>query len=93
MNTAHLPIEPQQKLQLGYKTNYHPESSENQAVWKSDSQGIKEPTFIQTGRRGGDAGTRKSRTSSQPHTHVCRVKIGGYTSGVRDPNSIPAHPA
>ena len=27
---------------------------ENQTVWKSDNQGVKEETFIQTGRRGGD---------------------------------------
>ena len=27
---------------------------ENQVVWKSDKQGVKEETFIQTGRRGGD---------------------------------------
>ena len=27
---------------------------ENQAVWQSDNQGVKEETFIQTGRRGGD---------------------------------------
>ena len=28
---------------------------ENQTVWKSDIQGVKEETFIQTGRRGRDA--------------------------------------
>ena len=27
---------------------------ESQTVWKSDNQGVKEETFIQTGRRGGD---------------------------------------
>ena len=30
------------------------ELTENQTVWKSDNQGDKEETFIQTGRRGGD---------------------------------------
>ena len=30
------------------------EVSENQTVWKSNNQGIKEETFIRTGRRGGD---------------------------------------
>ena len=34
--------------------NYHPEPSENQAVVKSDNQGIKEATFIQIGRSGVD---------------------------------------
>ena len=27
---------------------------ENQTVWKADNQVVKEETFIQTGRRGGD---------------------------------------
>ena len=27
---------------------------ENQTVWKSNNQGVKEETFIQTGRRGGE---------------------------------------
>ena len=27
---------------------------ENQTVWKSNNQGVKEETFIQTGRRGED---------------------------------------
>ena len=26
----------------------------NQTVWKSDNQGVKEETFIWTGRRGGE---------------------------------------
>ena len=28
--------------------------TENSTVWKSDNQGVKGETFIQTGRRGGD---------------------------------------
>ena len=28
------------------QNKYHPELSENQAVWKSNSQGVKEATFI-----------------------------------------------
>ena len=28
--------------------------TENQTVWKSDNQGVKEDTFIQTGKRGRD---------------------------------------
>ena len=30
------------------------EQPENRTVWKSDNQGVKEETFIQTSRRGGD---------------------------------------
>ena len=36
------------------KAKKQPELPENQTVWKSDNQGIKEETFIQTGRKGGD---------------------------------------
>ena len=28
--------------------------TENRTLWKSDNQGVKEDTFIQTSRRGGD---------------------------------------
>ena len=31
-----------------------PELPENQTVWRCDNQGVKEETFIQTGRRGRD---------------------------------------
>ena len=41
-----------QELQLTSKKP-HPELPENQTVWKSDHQGFKEATFIQTGRRDG----------------------------------------
>ena len=33
---------------------YHPELSENRAVWKCNNQGSIETTLIQMGRRGGD---------------------------------------
>ena len=36
------------------KTKKQPELLENRPVWKSNNQGVKEETFIQTGRRGGD---------------------------------------
>ena len=36
------------------KTNKQPELTENQTVWKSNNQGVKEETYIQTGRRGRD---------------------------------------
>ena len=34
------------KITTTLQNKYHPELSENQAVWKSDNQGIKEVTFI-----------------------------------------------
>ena len=43
-----------EKITTKLQNTYHPEPSENQAVWKSDNQGFQEATFIQKGRRGGD---------------------------------------
>ena len=40
--------------QQQFKNRKQPELTENQTVWKSNNQGVKEETFIQTGRRGGD---------------------------------------
>ena len=37
-----------------FENKKQPELTENQTVWKSDNQGVKEETFIQTGRRVGD---------------------------------------
>ena len=36
-----------------FKNKKQPEMTENRTVWKSDNQGDKEDTFIQTDRRGG----------------------------------------
>ena len=40
--------------QQQFKNKKQPELTENQTEWKSDNQGDKEDTFIQTGRRGRD---------------------------------------
>ena len=37
-----------------FKNKKQPELPENRTVWKSDNQGVKEETFIHTGRRDGD---------------------------------------
>ena len=37
-----------------FKNKNQPELPENQTIWKSDNEGIKEETVILTGRRGGD---------------------------------------
>ena len=34
--------------------NKNKQNQQNRTVWKSDNQGVKEDTFIQTGRRGRD---------------------------------------
>ena len=40
--------------QQQFKNKKQPELTENRTVWKSNNQGDKEETFIQTGRRDGD---------------------------------------
>ena len=40
--------------QQQFKNKKQPALTENQTVWKSDNQGVKEETFIQTGKRGRD---------------------------------------
>ena len=37
-----------------FKNKRQAELTENRTLWKSDNQGVKEETFIQMGRRGGD---------------------------------------
>ena len=44
----------QKKNNNNLKTKKQPELTENRTVWKSDSQGVKEETFIPTSRRGRD---------------------------------------
>ena len=44
-----------------FKNKKQPELTENRTVWKSKSEGDKEETFIQTGRRGGDRQPGRTR--------------------------------
>ena len=44
----------QQQIKKTKQNKKTPELPENQTVWKSNNQGVKEETFIHTGRRGGD---------------------------------------
>ena len=50
--------------QQQFKNKKQPELTENRTVWKSNNQGDKDDTFIQTGRRGGD-GSLEERTYSK----------------------------
>ena len=81
---------------------YHPKLSENQTVWKSHNQGLKEATFIQTGRRGGNmemcreacrhgVAQRGTDGNMRSHIHVWWIKIGRDISGVRDPSPRSDH--
>ena len=49
----HLLAQPKEG-QEQFKNKKQPELAENRTVWKSDNQGDKEETFIQTSRRGGE---------------------------------------
>ena len=51
VNTLHLLAQPKEGQQQ-FKNKMQSEMIENRTVWKSDNQGDKEETFIQTGRRG-----------------------------------------
>ena len=51
VDTLHLLTQPKGRQ---FKNKKQPELTENRNARKSDNQGDKEETFIQTGRRGGD---------------------------------------
>ena len=74
------------KITTKLQNNYNPESSENWAVWKSDNQGIKEITFIQQGRRGGD--TRRHTGTEWAVTHLC-VLDKNWERSLRSKGSQP----
>ena len=46
VSMAHLLTQLQQKIATRLQNKYHPESLENQAVWKSKNQEFKEATFF-----------------------------------------------
>ena len=64
----------QKKHNNQFKNKNQPELPENRAVWKSNNQGVKEETFIQTGRRGRD-GSKAERT----HGKTAAGRLGGPT--------------
>ena len=74
----------QQKLQLDYKTNIT-QIHQKSAVWKSDNQGFKEVTFIQTGRRDRDMWRGAERHGDVewvvPHPRVVDKNWEGYLRG------------
>ena len=67
------------------KTKKQPELPENRIVWKSDNEGVKAETFIQTGRRGRDGQLGWKGCTARwwledwavPHLHA--DKLGGTT--------------
>ena len=65
-----------------FKSKKQPELTENQTVWMSDNQGVKEETFIQTGQRGGDGklGQRGHVARQQLADQVGKVAAGRLSS-------------
>ena len=69
----------QPKGQQQFKNKKQPELTENRAAWKSDNQGDKEETFVQTSRRGGDGQpgqTELAATWPDPETWRIVVQTG-----------------
>ena len=61
------------------QNKYHPDSSENQAVWKSNNQRFEETTFIQMSRRGRDVERhREAMELTVPHSCVVDKNQEGY---------------
>ena len=54
----------------------------NQTVWKSDNQGVKEETFIQTGRKGRDD-SQQGRVWRTGEGKVVAGGVGGPTFACR----------
>ena len=55
--------------------------TENPTVWKSDNQGDKEETFIQTGRRGGDGQPGRVRRTHGKVAAGGPSKVADYGMG------------
>ena len=59
----------QKKDNNKFKNKKQPELPANQTVWKSNNQGVKEETFIQTSRKGR-GGSRQGAGWRTGHSHI-----------------------
>ena len=66
VDTLRLLAQPKEGQQ--FKNKKQPALTENRTVWKSNNQGDKEETFIQTGRRGRDGQPGAERTPGKAAT-------------------------
>ena len=62
------------------KTKKQPELPENQTVWKSDNQEVKEETFLQTGR-GVEMGSQAERMLRKAVTGGLGEVVAGRADG------------
>ena len=84
------------------KTKKQPELLENRTVWKSNNQGVKEKTLIQTSRRGRDRqlgwtgltarwqleDRGGQRLAKQAVPYLCADKLGGTTRERDRPHNL-----
>ena len=71
-----------------FKNKKQPELPENRTVWKSNNQGDKEETFIQTHRRGGDGqlgGENCSKAADGGLSEVADCGMGHARLQLADP--------
>ena len=81
--------------QQQFKNKNQPELKENLTVWKSDNQGDKEETFIQTGRRdgAGQLGGERTPGKAAGPTHLvdCGANMVGSATASRPHGPTFAH--
>ena len=71
----------QKKENNKFKNKKQPELTENRTVWKSDNQGVKEETFIQTCRRGRDRQPGRERTRGKAAAGGPSEEMAGGVDG------------
>ena len=84
----------QPKKDNKFNNKKQPELPENQTVWKSDNQGVKEETFIQTDKRGGDRQPGGGwQTWSQIHLRINpEEQLGSKTDHTTQGSSMEKQP-
>ena len=88
INMTHLLKQPQQKLQLTYKTTV---KQNDQKVELYGSLTNKELKKSNSSKWVG--GANAEMWNRQYHTHAYWIKIRRYTLGAKDPTPTPDHPA
>ena len=76
------------KITTRPQSKYHPQLSENRAMWKSDNQRSKEATFIQMGGGMERCGDRNGWS----HIHMWWIKNRRDALGVSNPSPSSDHP-
>ena len=71
-----LPRTTEIRTKTNLKTKEQPELPENQTVWKSDNQGVKEETFIQIGRRDRERQLGQREHGARQWTNASEVATG-----------------